>query len=120
MNTVPTIRYLSPNDNLSIITDLVHAAYASRAEANLKYWATHQSIQDTAKRFSLGQGFIAELNGRIVGTLMARPPQADSTVPLYRSVNLACCLNCKAAALVADYIMQPLSTQKFMAGRSSP
>lgn len=84
MKIAAAIRYLSQNDDLSVITDLVHAAYASRAKADLKYWATHQSIQDTAKRFSIGQGFIAELDGRIVGTLTIRPPQADSVVPLYR------------------------------------
>lgn len=88
MKLAATVRYLSPDDDLSAITELIHAAYSSRAAANLRYWATHQSVEDTAKRFSLGQGLIAESNGRIVGTITVRPPHPNSEVPLYRNLSV--------------------------------
>ena len=78
------IRHLSPHDDLVALTDLIRAAYAHRASANLRYWATYQSVEDTAKRYTKGQGLIAELEGRIVGTLTVRPHEPNSTVPLYR------------------------------------
>jgi GNAT superfamily N-acetyltransferase len=79
-----TVRPLSPQDDLVALTDLIHAAYARRAASNLRYWATHQTVEDTARRFKAGHGLIAEANGQIVGTLTVRPPSPDSEVALYR------------------------------------
>jgi GNAT superfamily N-acetyltransferase len=79
-----TIRCISPDDDLAVLTDVIHAAYAKRASDNLRYWATHQSVEDTARRFQSGQGLIAMQDGRIVGTLTVRPPQPDSEVTAYR------------------------------------
>lgn len=79
-----TVRPLSPQDDLPTLTDLIHAAYARRAASNLRYWATHQTVEDTARRFKAGHGLIAEANGQIVGTLTVRPPSPDSEVALYR------------------------------------
>lgn len=79
-----TIRAVTPQDDMALLTDLIHAAYGKLAEKNLCYWATHQSIADTAKRFSSGYGLVAEVQGKIVGTLTVRPPQPDSEVPQYR------------------------------------
>ena len=78
------VRPLSPNDDLAQLTDVIHTAYAKRASSNLRYWATHQTIEDTAERYGSGQGLIAELDRQIVGTLTVRPPQPGSEVPLYR------------------------------------
>jgi GNAT superfamily N-acetyltransferase len=84
LSSAATIRYLSPDDDLTAITELIHAAYAHRATANLRYWATHQSVEDTAKRYAQGQGLIAELDGKIVGTLTVKPHNPNSAVPLFR------------------------------------
>jgi GNAT superfamily N-acetyltransferase len=78
------IRLLAPDDDLLTLTDIIHAAYARRAADNLRYWATHQMVEDTARRFQSGQGLIAEQDGRVIGTLTVRPPQADSEVLAYR------------------------------------
>lgn len=78
------IRSLSAADDMHALTELIHAAYAERAAKNLRYWATHQSVVDTAKRFQSGHGLIAETKNRIVGTLTVRPPQPESEVEQFR------------------------------------
>jgi len=78
------IRTVNPQDDMALLTELIHTAYRKLAEKNLHYWATHQSISDTVKRFNSGHGLIAEVHGNIIGTLTVRPPQPDSEVPQYR------------------------------------
>ena len=79
-----SVRPLRTEDDLVRLTDLIHSAYAPHANEGLRYWATHQSVEDTAKRFASGRAFIAELAGEIAGTITLREPQPDSPVPLYR------------------------------------
>lgn len=83
MNPV-VVRPLEPGDDLALLTDLIHAAYAPHAADGHRYWATHQSVEDTARRFAEGQGFVAGVDGTLVGTVTLRPPQPRSPVPLYR------------------------------------
>jgi len=80
----PVIRPLNPSDDLARVTRLIHAAYAPHAARGLRYWGTHQSVQDTAKRFAAGHGLVAESCGEYVGTITVRPPQPESVVALYR------------------------------------
>ena len=84
---VPVIRPVTTADDLDRLTRLIHAAYAPQAAKGLRYWGTHQSVQDTARRFAAGQGLVAELDGEYVGTITVRPPNADSPVALYRDPN---------------------------------
>lgn len=79
------VRPLSDSDDLVALThDVIRAGYASQAARGLRYWATHQSPEDTAARFAAGHGLVAEANGRIVGTITTRPPQPTSDVERYR------------------------------------
>ncbi|HWQ09859.1 MAG TPA: GNAT family N-acetyltransferase [Holophaga sp.] len=78
------IRPLEPADSLEALTELIHAAYAVHAAQGLRYWATHQSCEDTRRRFASGTGFIAEAGVGYVGTITLRAPNPDSPVPLYR------------------------------------
>jgi ribosomal protein S18 acetylase RimI-like enzyme len=80
----PVIRALAPRDSLDALTELIHAAYAPQAQKGLRYWGTHQTADDTRKRFASGFGLVAEAQGRFVGTVTVRPPQPDSQVALYR------------------------------------
>ena len=80
----PTIRQVTPEDDLARLTALIHAAYAPHARLGLRYWGTHQSVEDTAKRFASGTGLVMVDGDDYVGTATLRPPQPDSTVPLYR------------------------------------
>ena len=86
MNPV-VVRPIAAEDSLELLTDLIHAAYAPHAAQGLRYWGTHQTVEETAKRFASGQGFIAEVNGEIVGTITLRGPQPQSPVALYREPN---------------------------------
>ncbi|MDD5260489.1 MAG: GNAT family N-acetyltransferase [Methylacidiphilales bacterium] len=84
VNGLILIRPLSATDDMAALTGLIHAAYSKHAAKDLRYWATHQTPEDTAKRFALGHGLIAELNGAIVGTITVRPPQPESPIELFR------------------------------------
>lgn len=84
MPTAPSIRPVQPGDDLARLTDLIHAAYAPQAARGLRYWGTHQSVEDTASRLASGHGLLAELDGEYVGTITARPPQPDSPIAIYR------------------------------------
>jgi GNAT superfamily N-acetyltransferase len=75
-----TIRPLASGDSLDALTALLHRAYASLAAMGLNYTAVDQSVQMTARRFALGQGFVAEREGTIVGTVVVQGPHdADAT-----------------------------------------
>lgn len=80
----PLIRPISPHDDLELITALIHAAYAPHASRGLRYWGTHQSVEDTVKRFASGTGLVMLEGSDYVGTATLRPPQPDSPVALYR------------------------------------
>jgi predicted N-acetyltransferase YhbS len=64
---------------------MIHAAYAPHAADGLRYWGTHQSVEDTRKRLASGQSFLATVGNSIVGTITLRPPQPESEVELYRA-----------------------------------
>lgn len=78
------VRPIDDGDCLESLTALIHEAYAPHADCGLRYWATHQSAEDTRQRFASGQGLVAVLDGDCVGTITVRPPQPESLVELYR------------------------------------
>lgn len=71
-------------DNLEALTLLIRSAYAPHAASGLRYWATHQSVEDTAKRLAAGHGFVALQGDSVVATVTLREPESDSKVPLLR------------------------------------
>lgn len=78
------IRPVSAGDDLQRLTHLIHTAYAPHAARGLRYWGTHQSVEDTAKRFASGTGLVMLEGDEYVGTITLRPPQPASPVALYR------------------------------------
>ena len=84
MRAVITIRSVGAGDDIAGLTALIHAAYAPQAAKGLRYWGTHQSVDDTRHRLASGHGLIAERAGELVGTITVRPPQPESQVELYR------------------------------------
>lgn len=63
------IRPLRPDDSLEEITSLLHRAYKKNAELDIHFVASHQTPDVTQERLDQGTAFIAELEGRIVGTI---------------------------------------------------
>ena len=85
------IRLLRPSDDLVLLTDLLHRAYRPLAERGLRYLATHQDVDTTRRRCGRGDCFIAELGGRIVGTITLtyhNPAQSNGT-PWYERPDVA-------------------------------
>lgn len=79
-----TIRPVRAGDDLERLTRLIHAAYAAQASRGLRYWGTHQTVEDTRKRLASGHALVAESARELVGTITVRPPQPESQVELYR------------------------------------
>jgi GNAT superfamily N-acetyltransferase len=77
-------RQVELGDDLEALTILIRSAYAPHAASGLRYWATHQSVEDTAKRLAAGYGFVATHEEQVVATITLREPEADSEVPLLR------------------------------------
>jgi GNAT superfamily N-acetyltransferase len=79
------IRELGNDDAIPPITALLHAAYAPLAKMGLRFLATHQDDATTLNRFRRGYGFVAEIDGAIVGTITLCPPATESDCPYYLS-----------------------------------
>lgn len=62
-------RPVSKEDDLEEITNMIRTAYKVLADKGFRYWGTFQSVEDTASRFSKGHGYIAEEEGKILGTI---------------------------------------------------
>ena len=80
-------REVSPAEDLVSLTHLIRSAYAPHAASGLRYWATHQSPEDTAKRLASGYGFVGELDGNVVATVALRRPEPESKVELLREAS---------------------------------
>ena len=93
---MPTIRPLSDDDCLHALTELLHRSYASLAEQGWNFTAVDQPVSVTRDRLAGAQGFVAELDGRLVGTIAVRGPKpageayiADPPPPLYTTPGTA-------------------------------
>jgi GNAT superfamily N-acetyltransferase len=83
--SVGSVKITTRSDPMSSATaNVIHKGYAVLAVNGLRFWGTHQSPEDTLDRFKKGAGFIATLDGEIVGTVTIRPPDPESEVELYR------------------------------------
>ena len=69
------IRPIHPDDSLEELTEFLHHAYRSLADMGLRFVATYQSVEVTAKRIKKGFCFLAELDGKLVGTFSVHGPQ---------------------------------------------
>ena len=81
------IRTLKDDEDIGALTELLHRAYAALAAAGLRYTATHQTSEVTRLRLSRGHPFIAELDGRVVGTATCYPPDPENILSWYRDEN---------------------------------
>jgi predicted N-acetyltransferase YhbS len=64
------IRLASPSDNISLLTALLHRAYARLGDMGLRYMAVDQTDDVTRKRMSAGECYIALLDKMPIGTVV--------------------------------------------------
>jgi len=83
------IRRLRNSDSLQGLTDLLHRSYRVLAEMNLRYFATHQSVDQTRDRIGNGTCFVAVRDGVIVGTILYRRPGQSRGTPFYERPGVA-------------------------------
>lgn len=76
--------FRAEDDDVVALTDLLHRAYAPLAARNLRFTATHQSPEVTLKRLLRGTAFMAESEGRVVGTVSVYSSYPTAEVALYR------------------------------------
>ena len=84
------IRDLQDGDSIEALTALLHRAYARLLEMGLRYWATHQTVEDTRTRITGGRCLVAVLDGRIVGTVTYQYPPRWRDTPWYLRSDVAC------------------------------
>lgn len=89
------IRRLAARDSIDALTDLLHRAYAPLAARGVHFSAATQNRATTQRRAAEGQCFVAERQGRIVGTVtVCGPYDLDASpwaagVPVFRDRDTA-------------------------------
>jgi GNAT superfamily N-acetyltransferase len=82
------VRPLAPGDSIAELTALLHRAYAPLAAAE-RFYASRQDEAATRRRCAEGECWVAELDGRIVGTIVLRAGGAPSRCELYARPDVA-------------------------------
>lgn len=77
-------REIDASDDVDMLASLIRAAYAPHAAKGLRYWGTHQTVEDTIKRYSSGTGLIGSIDGEVVATILLRRPGPESKVEIFR------------------------------------
>jgi GNAT superfamily N-acetyltransferase len=88
---VVEIRALRQSDSIESLTDLLHRAYRRLGDMGLRYFATHQSVDDTRGRIAGGNCYVACLGAQIIGTITWTPGPAtrEDMPPIYRRAEVA-------------------------------
>jgi GNAT superfamily N-acetyltransferase len=76
-----SLRPLAAGDSLAALTALLHRAYARLGAMGLNYTAVDQPLEVTAQRVAHGQCYVAECDGRVVGTVTVGGPWDPQRVP---------------------------------------
>lgn len=77
------MRRLRPEDSMEALTALLHEAYAPLAAANMHYFASHQTPEDTRRRALRGECWLALDGARLVGTVTIYTAKRASGCPTY-------------------------------------
>ncbi|MFD9353586.1 GNAT family N-acetyltransferase [Streptomyces sp. NPDC060031] len=72
------MRRFADGDSVAELTDLLHRAYADHAAAGRVFFASYQSVQDTAHRLGKGECWVALRGNVLMGTVTVAAPR---TVP---------------------------------------
>lgn len=66
---------MSPDDSLEELTELLHRAYKKLADMGLRFVATYQDVTVTKRRIKTADCFVAELDGKLIGTIAFHRPR---------------------------------------------
>ena len=83
------VRPFHNSDSLSVITELLHRAYAPLGAAGLNYTAVDQSMEVTKQRIARGICAVASCNSAVVGTIVVEGIKADGGTPWYCQPHVA-------------------------------
>lgn len=78
------IRPVGPDDDLARLTQMIHAAYAHHAASGLRFWGTHQSVEDAAERLASGTAWVMLDGAAHIGTATLCAHRPESSVEFYR------------------------------------
>ncbi|MFE9255686.1 GNAT family N-acetyltransferase [Streptomyces sp. NPDC006879] len=70
------VRRFAEDDSVEELTRLLHRAYADHAAAGRIFFASYQSLQDTANRLGKGECWVARRGDALVGTVTVAAPHA--------------------------------------------
>jgi GNAT superfamily N-acetyltransferase len=84
-----TIRLLTASDDVIALTGLLHRAYGALAARGMRFLASYQSVEVTVKRIARGACAVAEIDGRVVGTVVFRPMGGGRGTPWYERPDVA-------------------------------
>ncbi|WP_435059987.1 GNAT family N-acetyltransferase [Streptomyces sp. bgisy060] len=76
LNRDVTVRRLTDGDSLAGLTALLHRSYADHAEAGRVFFASYQSVEDTAHRVGGGECWLAAQGSELVGSVTLAAPYA--------------------------------------------
>ncbi len=82
-------RFLSAEDDTELITELLHRAYGSHAEAGLRFVAAHQDAAVTRQRLARGETVVALDARKLVGIITLARAAATTGSPFYDRPNVA-------------------------------
>lgn len=82
-----TIRPLSPSDSIAELTTLLHARLGAMG---LNYTAVDQTPEVTARRISGGECLIADIGGKMVGTVLMHPTYPKNHCEFFTKPGVAC------------------------------
>jgi len=83
MESAPIIRLIRPEDDLVELTEVLNRAYRHLAEQGMKYVATWQDADITRKRVARGECWVAELDERLVGSIVLEDANSTAGCPWY-------------------------------------
>jgi GNAT superfamily N-acetyltransferase len=82
-------RFVAPDDDVEAITDLLHRAYAPLAAAGMRFTATHQTSDVTARRMARGDTIVSVAAGSIVAIVTLARADRTSGSPFYDRPDVA-------------------------------
>lgn len=83
------IRELTPADSLEDLTKLINLAYAELMSRGWNMTGCYQDVVETRDRLSSGRCFVAEVDGRVIGTGMINFGPYGSEPALYQQEETA-------------------------------